>query len=40
MLCGDLDAWDEEAGGGPRGRDIGIHTADSLHGAAETNTTL
>ena len=29
-----------EGKGGPRGRDRRIHTADSLHCTAETNTTL
>ena len=41
MLCDDLDGWDE--GGGrevQEGGDIDIHIADSLHCAAETNTTL
>ena len=42
MLCDDLEGWDG-AGGGKEtqeGVDICIHTADSLHCTAETNTTL
>ena len=40
-LCGDLDGWEEEKGREVlEGEDIGIHIADSLHCAAETNTTL
>ena len=42
VLCGDLEEWD--GGGGKReaqeGRDVCIHTADSLHCTAETKTTL
>ena len=40
MLCDDLEGWD---GGteGPRGRVcVCVHTAASLHCAAEINTTL
>ena len=40
-LCGDLDGWEEEKGREVlEGEDIGIHIADSIHCAAETNTTL
>ena len=43
VLCGDLDGWDGGVAGGrevQEGGDICIHTADSLHCTAETNTTL
>ena len=41
MLGDDLDWWDGGGWeGGPRGRDIVIHIADSLHCTAETNTTF
>ena len=43
VLCDDLDGWDGGGGGGrevQEGGHIGIHTADSLHCTAETNTTL
>ena len=40
MLCDDLDGWDGWARGVQKGGDICIHTADSLHCTAETNTTL
>ena len=41
VLCGDLDGWDGVGGeGGPRGRGLCIHIADSLRCTAETNTIL
>ena len=41
MLCDDLEGWDGGGGREVQGRgDIGIHIADSLHCAAESNTTL
>ena len=40
MLCDDLDVAGERGREVQEGGDIGIHSADSLHCTAETNTTL
>ena len=42
MLCDGLDEWDVagESGEVQEGGDIRMHTADSCHCMAETNTTL
>ena len=40
LLCDDLGGWNGEWWEGPRGGDVCIHTADSLHCTAEANTTL
>ena len=38
MLCDDLERWD--GGAEVRGEGIRVHTAESVHFTAETNTTL